>query len=66
MVFNTQKEFDVFGQEIWLKIVLVIEVVTPDKRKRGELIFSNTEFAILKAPEVTPKINPLPEEISLI
>ena len=65
VAFNKQKELDVFGQKIWLKLVLVIEVVIPDKRKRGELIFSKTELLMLIIPELRVKMN-FPEEISLI
>ena len=40
MAFNKQNDFE---QEIWLKVVPFIEVVTSDKRNKEELIFSKTE-----------------------
>jgi len=64
VAFKRQKESDVFEQEIWLKVVSFIEVVTRDKRNNGELMFSKTEFLIAREPELIVKMK-LPEEISV-
>ena len=43
MALNKQIDF---GHEIWLKVVLFIKVVTPDKNNKLELIFSISESLI--------------------
>jgi len=44
VAFNIQKELDDLGQDIWLKVVFLIEVIMSDRENKGALIFSKTEF----------------------
>ena len=68
VTFNKQKEFEDLGHEIWLKVELFIEVVTSDRKNKGELIFSKTESVMLRELELTAMMYPLAslESISLI